>query len=81
MKRVTERAVEDELALMPRSVRDKLDRVRIKLHLRDWQQLSVAERAQLRDLPCTTSEQISAYAAKVEQLVWRVTGREPERLQ
>ena len=75
-----DRAAEDRLELMPRSVRDKLDRVGIKLHLRDWQQLTMDERERLRDLPCAAHHEIAGYMAQVEQLVRRVTGCAPERL-
>jgi hypothetical protein len=75
-----DRAAEERLELMPRTVRDKLDRIGLKLHLREWQQLSINQRERLRDLPCTTNDQVAAYAVEVEQLVRRVTGREPERL-
>ena len=78
--RAADHAAEERLELMPRGVRDKLDRVGIKLHLRDWQQLSIGERERLRDLPCTAAEEITAYAAQVEQYVRRVTGRAPEPL-
>ncbi len=75
-----DRAAEERLELMPRGVRDKLDRVGIKLHLKDWQQLSMSERERLRDLPCTAPDDVARYAAEVEQLVRRVTGEGPERV-
>lgn len=78
--RAADRAAEERLELMPRGVRDKLDRVGIKLHLRDWQELTMSDRERLRDLPCTTTQDVAAYAAEVDRLVRRVTGREPERL-
>jgi hypothetical protein len=70
----------DDLELIPRGVRDKLDRVGIKLHLREWQDLSRTDRERLRDLPCETAEQTAAYAAAVEHLVLRLTGKAAERL-
>ena len=75
-----DRLAEERLELMPRGVRDKLDRVGIKLHLKDWQALSMAERERLRDLPCDSSDDAAHYAAEVERLVLRVTGRPAERL-
>ncbi len=65
---------------MPRSVRDKLDRVEIKLHLKEWQTLSLAERQCLRDLPCASAEEAARYAAEVERMVLRATGHAAERL-
>lgn len=78
--RAADHAAEERLELMPRGVRDKLDRVGIKLHLRDWQQLAMNERERLRDLPCTTPQDVALYAAEVDRLVRQVTGREPQRL-
>jgi len=71
---------EERLDLMPRTVRDKLDRVAVKLHLKDWQALDVTERQRLRDLPCESGDEVTHYAAVVEALVLRVTGKPPERL-
>lgn len=79
-RREADPLAEDRLELLPRNVRDKLDRVGIKLHLQEWQALHRSERAQLRDLPCETTDQVAHYAALVEQLVIRVTGRPPDRL-
>jgi hypothetical protein len=75
-----DRLAEERLELMPRPVRDKLDRVGIKLHLKDWQAMSMAEREQLRDLSCHSADEVSRYAAIVEGLVVRVTGRPAEQL-
>ena len=71
---------EDRLELMPRAVRDKLDRIGIKLHLKDWQALRLDERERLRDLPCGRHEDAIGYAAEVERMVQRVTGRPAEHL-
>jgi len=73
---------EDEsLELIPRVVRDKLDRVRIKLHLKDWQALTLTERARLRDLPCASAEERTRYAAALTTLILRVTGKPAENMQ
>ena len=71
----------DDLALMPRGVRDKLDRVGIKLHLDEWQGLSVAERRRLIDQPCATEADADRYRADLIALVRQRTGREPDRLE
>jgi len=70
----------DPLELMPRSVRDKLDRVGLKMHLKEWQACSHAERQQLCDLPCDAADDIARYAARVDELVRRVTGKAAERM-
>jgi hypothetical protein len=70
----------DNLELMPRGVRDKLDRVGLKMHLRDWQACSLAERQQLCDLPCDTDDEVARYAARVDDLVRRVSGKPADRM-
>lgn len=80
MKRPADPAAEARLELMPHSVRDKLDRVGIKVHLRDWQALSLSERERLRDLPCDLQAGAASYAAEVEAMIRRVTGKPAERL-
>lgn len=71
---------EATLELMPRTVRNKLDRVRIKLHLEEWQALTLAERIRLRDLPCEDDADAQHYAAEVDALALRVTGNPAERI-
>ncbi len=71
----------DELELIPRAVRDKLDRVGIKLHLHEWIQLAHAERFQLRDLSCDTPAAIAHYRTTVVDLVRRYTGADPTPLE
>jgi hypothetical protein len=72
---------QESLELIPRLVRDKLDRVRVKLHLKDWQALTLTERARLRDLPCESAEERTRYAAELAALVLRVTGKPAENMQ
>ena len=79
-QREADRAAEERLELMPRGVRDKLDRVGLKVHLKDWQALPLAERERLRDAPCTAADEIHTYAALVRELVTRATGATPEPL-
>ena len=66
----------DPLWLIPRGVRDKLDRIAVKLHLREWQELSVAQRQRLCDEPCASNDEAALY----RDLLRSVLGREPERL-
>jgi hypothetical protein len=71
---------QDDLDLIPRSVRDKLDRVGIKLHLRDWQQLSLDERRGLVDEPCESSDDAARYRRNLEGLIRQRTGNAPDYL-
>lgn len=80
LQRDEQRRLEDALELMPRNVRDKLDRIGIKLHLAEWQQLTLTERARLRDQPCASEEEIAAYSAALEALVRERCGKDPDRL-
>ncbi len=77
---VTQPDEEQSLKLIPRAVRDKLDRVQIKLHLKEWQALTLAERQRLCDLPCSGTEDVRRYAAEVNGLVQRVTGKPAEQV-
>jgi hypothetical protein len=70
----------EDLDLIPRVVRDKLDRVGIKLHLKDWQSLSLDERRRLVDMPCAAPGEIERYGRDLERLVRERTGRPPDRL-
>lgn len=68
------------LELIPRSMRGKLDRARIKLHLAEWQQLALDERRQLVDAPCDTPAEVAGYRAAVIDVVRRRTGKAPDDL-
>jgi len=70
----------DDLALIPRSIRDKLDRVGIKLHLRQWQCFSLEDRRRLRDDPCNSATEVDRYRALVVDLVRLRTGGEADRI-
>jgi hypothetical protein len=70
----------DDLTLMPRSLRDKLDRVGIKLHLKDWTLLTLDERRRLVDQPCESAEEIDRYRVDLTSLIRQRTGREPDVL-
>jgi hypothetical protein len=72
--------LEAALVLMSRAVRNKLDRVRIKVHLKEWQALSLDQRAQLRDAPCESAAEVDRFAALVDEWIERCTGRAPDRL-
>ena len=70
----------DDLALIPRSLRDKLDRVGIKLHLKEWEQFTLAERRQLVDQACDSAADIERYRSELSELIRRRTGHEPDLL-
>jgi len=65
------------LALIPLSVRYKLDRCEIKLHLAQWQQLPLADRQALLSARFTTPDEVSACRALLHQLVDRHFGEPP----
>ena len=69
-----------DLELIPRSMRDKLDRARIKLHLVEWQQLSLEERRRLVEAPCDMPAEVEEYRAAVIDVVRRRTGKPPDDL-
>jgi hypothetical protein len=69
-----------ELDLIPRAMRDKLDQVRIKLHLRQWQALSIEERRELLTLPCATIAEQARYARLLNRALAQRLGEEPTRL-
>lgn len=71
---------DDDLALIPRSVRDKLDRVGIKLHLKEWERLSMEDRRELVAASCESPDEIAHYRAALTELIRRHTGRDPDRL-
>ena len=71
-------AEQDELEFIPRSVRDKLDRIGVKLHLKDWQSFSLVERRHLCDEACKSPAEVASYGAGLAQLIRRRTGRPPE---
>ena len=70
----------EPLELIPRSMRGKLDRARIKMHLAEWQRLSLEERRQLREAPCDTPTEVERYRAAVIDVVRRRTGKTPDDL-
>ena len=66
----------DPLWLIPRDVRDKLDRIAVKLHLREWQAFPLKERQRLCDHPCASPDDAARFRALLRELL----GREPEPL-
>jgi hypothetical protein len=63
-------SVEDEdLTWIPNTVRAKLDRTGVRIHLADWQRLSPADRRELIATPCETPEEVAAFRARLAELV------------
>ncbi len=69
-----------DLEFIPRAVRDKLDRVAIKLHLAQWQALTLEERRELYEMPCAGSEEIRTFRVRLDALVWQRCGQRLRRL-
>ena len=69
-----------DLEFIPRAVRDKLDRVVTKLHLAQWQALTLEERRELYEMPCTGSEEISTFRVRLNALIWQRCGQRLRRL-
>lgn len=71
---------EAALEWIPRTVRDALDAVAIRLHLREWQALPLADRAALAALARQQPLQGGAFAASLQRLVLTHCGHQPEPL-
>jgi hypothetical protein len=70
----------DDLSLIPRSLRDKLDRVGIKLHLKEWETFTLPERRRLIDAPCESATDVERFRSEVSALVRQRAGHEPDLL-
>jgi hypothetical protein len=64
----------DNLRCIPMQVRYKLDTSGIKLKLSDWQQMTISERNNLVELPCTTEAEIQTYQEYLQKLILDRTG-------
>jgi hypothetical protein len=71
---------DDDLALIPRALRDKLDRVGIKLHLVEWTLFTRAERRSLVDHSCESVDDIERFRIELDALIRRRTGHAPDLL-
>jgi len=71
---------DDDLTLIPRSMRDKLDRVGIKLHLKQWEVLTLAERRHLVEAACDSPAEVERYRNELTALIRLRTGGEPDLL-
>ena len=70
----------DGLDWIPRPVRDKLDQVGIKLHLKEWQAFRLAERQELCALSCRTPAEKEAFQERLEALAVQRCGALPRRM-
>ena len=70
----------DDLGWIPRSVRDKLDQVSIKLHLKEWQAFPLEGRQALCALPCRTAVEKKAFQDRLDALALQHCGALPQRL-
>jgi hypothetical protein len=60
-----------DLSLIPLSIRYKLDRAEIKLHLSQWQQISLNDRHRLLDTSCGSATEVEAYRALLTEIIER----------
>ena len=60
---------EEDLTWIPRGVRTKLDLAAVRIHLADWQRLSLDERRELVAFDCTTQVQAAAFRARLAVLI------------
>ena len=65
---------------IPRPVRDKLDQVGIKLHLKEWQALRIEERQELCTLPCRTPAEKRTFQERLDTLALQRCGALPRRI-
>ncbi|MCF0073881.1 nitrate reductase associated protein [Dyadobacter sp. CY261] len=70
----------DSLRCIPMIVRYKLDTCRVKLQLSDWAKFDYYEKDLLAEHSCHKVEEIDAYAALVNGLVWKYTSTIPSLL-
>ncbi len=70
----------DDLGWIPRSVRDKLDHVGIKLHLKEWQAFPLEDRQALCALSCQTAVEKKAFQERLYALALQHCGALPRRL-
>jgi hypothetical protein len=62
---------EDDLTWIPQAVRRKLDLAAIRIHLADWQRMTIEERRELLALSCDGPGEIAAFRARVLELAGR----------
>lgn len=66
-----------DLSLIPLSIRYKLDRSEIKLHLAQWQQISLDDRQRLLDTSCGSATEVAGYRALLTEIIERYFSAPP----
>jgi hypothetical protein len=78
--RFEEDFMEDNIRCIPMIVRFKLDACGIKLKLREWSQMTMAERQQLAEQPIESHTEKENYRNGLRQLIYQRTREEPTPL-
>lgn len=66
-----------DLSLIPLSIRYKLDRAEIKLHLAQWQRISLDDRQRLLKTSCDSATEVEAYRAVLVEIIERYFSAPP----
>lgn len=72
--------IDDKLELVPMTVRRKFDLVGLKIHLKQWAALTLAERRVVCHLPVASQEEREVLAAFLRGAISRDTGAEPSAM-
>lgn len=72
-----EKDIDEKLELVPLTVRRKFDLVGMKIHLREWTALTLAERRAICHLPASSAEERGVLGAFLKESIARRTGVEP----
>ncbi len=75
-----EKDIDDRLELVPMAVRRKFDLIGLKIHLKQWTALTLAERRSVCHLPVESLEEREVLAAFLKQVIARHTGAEPSAM-
>jgi hypothetical protein len=70
----------ESLRCVPMAVRFKLDRVEIKLSLRQWSRFTQSDRRELLETPCGSDPEVQAYRRRLADLIRSRSGEEPAPL-
>jgi hypothetical protein len=60
---------DEGLDWIPQVVRTKLDRAGVRIHLVDWERLSLDERRELVEFPWESAEEVEAFRARLVELI------------
>jgi len=72
--------VEENIRCIPMCVRFKLDSCGIKLQLKEWCKMSVAERNNLAEMSCIPDKAIRKYRSYLKHIIFSHTGKEATEL-